>query len=404
MLAARGDGHRLAGDEPARVTVLAAAPASVPRSCGCTAPFLDADPASRRHPGRDRRRARRRGRLAPAGAGRGDRRRRRGRPRRPALPARRPAARDAGHAGRPRHDPGRAAGAAHSRRGARPTRAGDRRHRRPSWRGSASRSSARRCCSCGLQRRAGIEPARGARHAGVRTALPAAASRCTTPRAPSSSSSPTVGETPLRVHPALVETDLVIAVTAAETVLHGGPATLAARSPQAVRGRGRSLAARDERVAGVGHRGRPRAGARRDGCGLIGVSLVLNHPRVTGVARGYPYEDEAVARTAGPPLRLRYGLLPASRASGSAVVQAHRAWPRPSRAGRRSRTRRRCCARSRRVVHTPDGLLDVTASASRDDAVPPAGAAEPAARRLSRARSRAPALARPFPPRGGEGR
>src|SRR5947209_3460067 len=35
-----------------------------------------------------------------------------------------------------------------------------------------------------------------------------------------------VGAVPLRVNPALTETDLVLTVTAAETVLHGGPATL----------------------------------------------------------------------------------------------------------------------------------------------------------------------------------
>src|SRR4029453_18412948 len=41
---------------------------------------------------------------------------------------------------------------------------------------------------------------------------------------------------PLRVHPALVETDLVVPVTAAETVLHGGPAALlAGADPQALR-------------------------------------------------------------------------------------------------------------------------------------------------------------------------
>src|ERR671934_836462 len=38
------------------------------------------------------------------------------------------------------------------------------------------------------------------------------------------------GRIPLRVHPALVETDLVVVVTAAETVLHGGPAALVAAS------------------------------------------------------------------------------------------------------------------------------------------------------------------------------
>src|SRR5881396_2570961 len=34
------------------------------------------------------------------------------------------------------------------------------------------------------------------------------------------------GSVPLRVHPALVETDVVVVVTAAESVLHGGPAAL----------------------------------------------------------------------------------------------------------------------------------------------------------------------------------
>ncbi len=36
------------------------------------------------------------------------------------------------------------------------------------------------------------------------------------------------GNVPLRVNPALVDTDLVVTVTAAETVLHGGPAALLA--------------------------------------------------------------------------------------------------------------------------------------------------------------------------------
>ena len=42
-----------------------------------------------------------------------------------------------------------------------------------------------------------------------------------------------LGETagvPLRVNPALVETDLVLTMTAAETVLHGGPAALVGAS------------------------------------------------------------------------------------------------------------------------------------------------------------------------------
>jgi hypothetical protein len=48
------------------------------------------------------------------------------------------------------------------------------------------------------------------------------------------------GNVGLRIHPALVETDLVVVVTAAESVVHGGPGALLA-----------AVAARDERVAGL---------------------------------------------------------------------------------------------------------------------------------------------------------
>ena len=48
-----------------------------------------------------------------------------------------------------------------------------------------------------------------------------------------------VGAVPLRVHPALVDTDLVVVVTAAETVLHGGPAALVgAAGPEVLRAAG----------------------------------------------------------------------------------------------------------------------------------------------------------------------
>ena len=46
----------------------------------------------------------------------------------------------------------------------------------------------------------------------------------------------TAGRVPLRVNRALVETDLVVVVSAAESVLHGGPAALlAASNPEALR-------------------------------------------------------------------------------------------------------------------------------------------------------------------------
>ena len=60
------------------------------------------------------------------------------------------------------------------------------------------------------------------------------------------------GNVLLRVNPALVETDLVVTVTAAETVLHGGPAALLAAS-----GRSRSAPAAPSRCS---RRARRRAG------------------------------------------------------------------------------------------------------------------------------------------------
>lgn len=117
-------------------------------------------------------------------------------------------------------------------------------------------------------------------------------------------------EPPLRVAPELVETDLVVVVSAAETVLHGGPATLlAAANAEALRfaladslletsgSAGWRLATRLERVLG----------ARVP---LLGVSLTLNHPQTVGLLRGYPYEAEAVERIASSPLRFAFAAAP----------------------------------------------------------------------------------------------
>ncbi len=117
------------------------------------------------------------------------------------------------------------------------------------------------------------------------------------------------GRTALRVNPLLLETDLVLCVTAAETVLHGGPgALLGACAPETLRGatayslletaasRGWQLAVALERTLS----GR---------VPVIGTSLVLNPPRLTGRFRGYPYEDDSLAQVARSPLR-RFSLLP----------------------------------------------------------------------------------------------
>ncbi len=114
----------------------------------------------------------------------------------------------------------------------------------------------------------------------------------------------------LRVAPTLVSSDLVVVVSAAETVLHGGPATLlAAANAEAQRharadslletsgSEGWQLATRLERALSARTR-------------LLGVSLVLNHPQTVGLLRGYPYEAEAVERVGSSPLRFGFGALP----------------------------------------------------------------------------------------------
>jgi Lactate racemase N-terminal domain len=120
----------------------------------------------------------------------------------------------------------------------------------------------------------------------------------------------TAGSVSLRVHPALVNTDLVVVVTAAETVLHGGPAALVRAScREALRAAGAySLL---ETSASQGWRlglELERALMRR--VPVIGASLVLNHPRLGGTLGGYPYEQQALERVVRSPFRHLFRALP----------------------------------------------------------------------------------------------
>ena len=114
-----------------------------------------------------------------------------------------------------------------------------------------------------------------------------------------------------RIHPALVETDLVLAVTAAETVLHGGPGALIAACDAATI---RSVASADSLLEAAGSpawaAGLDLEEAVRSRTALAGVSLVLDLPRLTGTFRGYPDDPAQVARVARSPLRAVFSLLP----------------------------------------------------------------------------------------------
>jgi Lactate racemase N-terminal domain len=119
------------------------------------------------------------------------------------------------------------------------------------------------------------------------------------------------GGVELRVNRALVDTELVVTVTAAETVVHGGPAALlgAAGAPAQRRGGSISLLETGGSIGWELGVALERALARH--VAVIGASIVLNQPLVGGVARGYPYEEEALERIARSPLRGLFGVLPA---------------------------------------------------------------------------------------------
>jgi len=117
----------------------------------------------------------------------------------------------------------------------------------------------------------------------------------------------------VRVNPAVLEADLTLVVSSAETIVHGGPgALLAAGDAETVR----SAAGARSLVQASGERvwelvlAVERAVAAR--VRLLGVSLVLDHPRLAGRFRGYPHEPQALEHIARSPFRRLYSVLPAA--------------------------------------------------------------------------------------------
>lgn len=123
---------------------------------------------------------------------------------------------------------------------------------------------------------------------------------------------PLEGVAAVSVHPALIDADVTVVLGAAETIVHGGPGALA----------GAADAATVRRIAGVDSlleaAGAPEwelllglesALARR--VPLVGVSLVLDLPRLTGTYRGYPESPETTERIARSSLRAPFSRLPA---------------------------------------------------------------------------------------------
>lgn len=113
-----------------------------------------------------------------------------------------------------------------------------------------------------------------------------------------------------RVAPELVETDLVVVVSAAETVLHGGPATLLAAADAESQRRANADSLLEASSSDGWQLATELEDLLRERVPLFGASLVLNHPHSMGLLRGYPYDEGATARIAGEPLRLALAATP----------------------------------------------------------------------------------------------
>ena len=115
---------------------------------------------------------------------------------------------------------------------------------------------------------------------------------------------------PLRVARELVEADVVVCVSAAETVIHGGPAVLlSCGGPDALlHAEARSL------LEPSGSSGWRTALAVEDALAhrvaLLGISLALDQPRIAETAFGYPYDQRAGERIAASRVAQLFRLLP----------------------------------------------------------------------------------------------
>jgi len=122
---------------------------------------------------------------------------------------------------------------------------------------------------------------------------------------------PLDGATRARVHRALLDADVVVTVTASETVLDGGPgALLAAADARAVR----SAAGGASLLRFAGSHGWRLASELEEALGtrtpLVGISLVLDHPRLTGRFRAFPNDPASFEHVLRSPFRKLYSRLP----------------------------------------------------------------------------------------------
>ncbi len=118
------------------------------------------------------------------------------------------------------------------------------------------------------------------------------------------------GDVPLRVSRELVETDAVVIVSAAETVLHGGAAALlGAGGPEALRSAGAESLLQSRGSTGWDLALDLEQELRRQ-VPLVGLSLTVDHVDVAEAAYGYPYEPSSLERIARSPFARIFRALP----------------------------------------------------------------------------------------------
>ena len=120
----------------------------------------------------------------------------------------------------------------------------------------------------------------------------------------------TVDRRTVRLHPALLDTDLVVTLGAAETVLHGSAsAFVGACGPGALRAAGATSL-----LEPTGSPGWRLATALETALSrsvpVLGLSLVLDRPRTAGLYRGYPWDPESRRAIGRSPFRRLLNALP----------------------------------------------------------------------------------------------
>ena len=115
-----------------------------------------------------------------------------------------------------------------------------------------------------------------------------------------------------RVHPALVETDIVVTVGAGETVLHGGATALVeACGPGTIRRAG-AISLLEAASASGWRLAAALESVLQQRMPVLGLSVVLDRPRVTGLYRGYPSDADVRRAVARSPFRSLLNLAPGS--------------------------------------------------------------------------------------------